>query len=83
MIISVEISYYAFQQDYFEVIGQFISEIEKNNNVKIKTGNMSSIISGEYGSVMNLLQKELKPFLEKYPSVFLLKISNACIAYKP
>jgi len=80
MIISVEISYYAFQQDYFEVVGQFISEIEKNKNVEMKTGDMSSIVSGEYESVLNLLQKEMKPFLEKYPSVFLLKISNACIA---
>lgn len=83
MIISVEISYYAFQQDYFEIIGQFISEIEKNKNIEIKTGDMSSIVSGEFDSVLNLLQKEMKPFLEKYPSVFLLKISNACIACKP
>jgi len=39
MTISVEISYYAFQRDYNEVIDQFISAIEKNENILLEAGN--------------------------------------------
>lgn len=39
---------------------------------------MSSLLTGNYEDVMELLNCQLKPFLEKYPSVFMLKISNAC-----
>jgi len=82
MTISVEISYYAFQRDYNEVIDQFISAIEKNENILLEAGTMSSLITGEYEEVMKLMKNEMKPFLEKYPSVFLLKISNACFTCK-
>lgn len=82
MRIAIEISYYAFQSDYNNVIEKFISAIEKNKNVELETGDMSSTVSGDYEAVMELLHKEMKQFLEKYPSVFLLKISNACPACK-
>jgi hypothetical protein len=41
-------------------------------------GKMSTLITGDYEDVILLLVKTIKPIMEKYPSVFSLKITNAC-----
>jgi hypothetical protein len=38
------------------------------------------MITGEYDDVMNILTNVIKPFMEQHPSVFTLKIANACKA---
>ena len=43
---------------------------------------MNTVISGEYDEVMFLLVQTIKPFVAKYPSVFTLKIANACKSCK-
>ncbi len=78
MEITVEISYYPLKEAYNKPVNEFIDVIAKNKKVIIETGTMSTIISGGYGNVMLLLVETIKPFMEKYPSVFNLKITNAC-----
>jgi uncharacterized protein YqgV (UPF0045/DUF77 family) len=78
MEITAEISYYPLKEVYNKPVKEFLDVITKNNTVIIKTGIMSTIISGRYDDVMLLLVKAIKPFMEKYPSVFTLKIANAC-----
>jgi uncharacterized protein YqgV (UPF0045/DUF77 family) len=78
MLITLEISYYPLQNNYENLVEEFIQEISKNNNIQIITGVMSSLIIGEYEEVMKVLEKSMKEFLEKYPSVFKISLSNSC-----
>jgi uncharacterized protein YqgV (UPF0045/DUF77 family) len=78
MEITVEISYYPLIEKYQQPVEKFINEIGKNKEVVIEAGMMSTLITGKYEEVLNLIQQKLKPLMEKYPSVFSLKISNAC-----
>jgi len=78
MEITVEISYYPLMEHYQTPVDNFIHELAENRNIKVESGIMSSLVTGLYEEVMSLLKQKLKPFMEKYPSVFTLKISNAC-----
>ena len=82
MEITVEISYYVLQEDYNSPVLEFLDEIVENRKVVVETGVMSTVISGEYDEVMLLLVHTIKPFMQKYPSVFSLKVANACKACK-
>lgn len=78
MIITVEISYYPLQDSCNKAIDEFILDLGRIANIQVVTGIMSSTITGEYSIVMNGLVNIIYPYMEKYPSVFNIKISNAC-----
>lgn len=63
---------------YSEAVKDFIRLLKNHKNITLESGTMSSTVYGEYEDVMNLLNQSLKPLMEQYPSVFVLKISNAC-----
>lgn len=77
MIISVGISYYPLSEAYAKVVDDFIGEVAKRN-VTVESGKMSSVITGEYREVMHVLTETIGEFMQKYPSVFTIKISNYC-----
>lgn len=79
MVISIEISYFVLQNDFESPVNEFIAALSTKNNLDIKSGAMSTLISGEFEIVMKALNESIKPLLEKYPSIFDLKISNACL----
>jgi uncharacterized protein YqgV (UPF0045/DUF77 family) len=76
--ITVEIGYYPLMDDYEKAVECFIEKLAENKKISFESGTMSSLLTGNYEDVMELLNQQLKPFLEKYPSVFTLKISSAC-----
>ncbi len=78
MIISVEISYYSLTEDYKNPVREFLDALQANGKIEVEPGTMSSVLTGKYDDVMRLLNENIKIFMEKYPSVFTLKISNAC-----
>jgi uncharacterized protein YqgV (UPF0045/DUF77 family) len=78
MEITVEIGYYPLMKDYEKAVESFLEKLAENKNVNLESGTMSSLLTGSYEDVMELLNRQLKPFLEKYSSVFTLKISSAC-----
>jgi uncharacterized protein YqgV (UPF0045/DUF77 family) len=78
MEITVEIGYYPLMKDYEKAVESFLEKLAGNKKVNLESGTMSSLLTGRYEDVMELLNRQLKPFLEKYPSVFTLKISSAC-----
>ena len=82
MEITVEISYYPLGDNYKKPINEFIELLSKNKSIIIAPGVMSSMITGEYDDVMKILTDIIKPFIEQYPSVFTLKIANACKSSK-
>ncbi|MBN2858310.1 MAG: thiamine-binding protein [Candidatus Delongbacteria bacterium] len=77
MIITAEISYYPLIDNYAAAVKEFLAEIDKSG-IDFEVGTMSTLITGEYDNVMELLAAKIEPMLEKYPSVFTLKISNSC-----
>ena len=82
---TVEISLYKLQEEnskdnYKEIVKEFLNKIN-NKNLEIETNGLSSIIYGDYSDIMELLNNEVKRFLEKYRSVFVLKISRGTLKY--
>jgi uncharacterized protein YqgV (UPF0045/DUF77 family) len=78
MKIQAEISLYPLRQnDLTKPIQQFVESL-KSNDLKVKTGPMSSVISGEASIVFQSLQKAFEQASKKYEVVLTIKISNAC-----
>jgi len=65
------------QNDLTEPIQQFIESL-RNENLNVKTGSMSSVISGDSKIVFQSLQKAFAQAAQKYEVVLTVKISNAC-----
>jgi uncharacterized protein YqgV (UPF0045/DUF77 family) len=78
MKIQAEVSLYPLRQnDLTEPIQQFVESL-KNGNLNVKTGSMSSVISGEESIVFQNLQKAFEQVAQKYDVVMTVKVSNAC-----
>jgi uncharacterized protein YqgV (UPF0045/DUF77 family) len=78
MKVQAEVSLYPLcQNDLNGPIEQFVESL-KNGNLRVKTGSMSSLISGEELIVFQSLQKAFEQAAQKYEVVLAVKISNAC-----
>ena len=78
MKVQAEVSLYPLRQnDLTKPIQQFVESL-KNENLNVKTGSMSSVISGEESIVLQSLQKAFEQAAQKYEVVLTAKISNAC-----
>ena len=82
MEITVEISYYPLDEKFEQPVLDFIELLQKESKVKVEPGHMSTIIAGDYNDVMKLLTESIRPFMEKMPSVFAMRITNACKTFK-
>ena len=77
MYVSVEISYYPLVGRFDVPIKKFLTQISKTS-VEVETGTMSTIVSGDYAEIMQLLTVTMGDLMLEYPSVFTIKISNTC-----
>jgi len=78
MKVQAEVSLYPLRQnDLTEPIQQFVESL-KNGNLNVKTGSMSSVISGDSKIVFQSLQKAFEQAAQKYEVILTTKISNAC-----
>ena len=83
---TVEISLYKLQEEdssgnYKLIVKEFLKSIQ-NKNLEIQTNGLSSLIYGDYSDIIELLNNEVRDFLDKYRSVFVLKISKGPLKYK-
>ena len=83
---TVEISLYKLQEEdsndnYKLIVKKFLKSIQ-NKNLEIETNGLSSLIYGDYSDIIELLNNEVRDFLDKYKSVFVLKISKGTLKYK-
>ena len=83
---TVEISLYKLQEEdsngnYKLIVKEFLKSIQ-NKNLEIQTNGLSSLIYGDYSDIIELLNNEVRDFLDKYRSVFILKISKGTLKYK-
>lgn len=78
MHITVEISYYPLVDQYDQPVFELLDLLKSQPEISIEVGTMSTLLSGEYEVIMDLLNNAMKQLMQKYPSVFNLKIANAC-----
>ena len=83
---TVEISLYKLQEEdssgnYKLIVKEFLKSIQ-NKNLEIETNGLSSLIYGDYSDIIELLNNEVRDFLDNYRSVFVLKISKGTLKYK-
>lgn len=78
MYITVEISYYPLVDGYDQPVFELLELLGKHPQLRVEPGTMSTLIAGEYDAVMLLLSQSMKTLMANYPSVFNLKIANAC-----
>ena len=83
---TVEISLYKLQEEdsndnYKLIVKEFLKSIQ-NKNLEIETNGLSSLIYGDYSDIIELLNNEVRDFLDRYRSVFVLKISKGTLKYK-
>lgn len=77
MLVSIEISYYPLADNFNEAIDEFLNQL-MIDRFEHKIGPMSTIITGDIDDIFQFLSAVFKILMEKYPSVFNLKVSNAC-----
>ena len=78
MIVTAEISYYPMTTSFDQPIDLFLKKLEQEN-IEVKVGTMSTLLTGEYKIVMDILTNSMRELMEDYPSVFTIKISNSCV----
>ena len=79
MIVSLEISLYPFANDYSEDVNAFLKKLHSQTDIQIETNCMSTIITGDYQVVINLVAKEFEAFFNNNKAVFVMKLSNGCV----
>jgi uncharacterized protein YqgV (UPF0045/DUF77 family) len=60
MKLTVEISLYPLQTDYRPIIKDFIKQLNTHSELKIVTNAMSTQVTGDYDTLMSILQKTMK-----------------------
>lgn len=64
--------------NYNQPVLELVELLKKHEDLSIAVGTMSTQIGGNYDVVMPVLNNCMKQLMQKYPSVFNLKIANAC-----
>lgn len=75
MKVTLDISYYPLQEDFIGPIDSFIENLEKKG-IAVEVGKMSTAMVGDYDEIMLALKESMGDFMEQYPSVFNIKITN-------
>lgn len=77
MTVTAEISYYPLSDDYVKPVNDFIEQLA-DDKITVEIGRMSSLITGDYTELMKRLTNAMGELMNNYPSVFNIKLSNAC-----
>lgn len=78
MNITVEISYYPLKDKANEAISIFLQRLKNKKEFDYTIQTMSTLLVGDYNAIMTFLTENMFSIMEEFPSVFVLKISNAC-----
>lgn len=78
MNVTLEISYYPLNNDANQAIKKFIEMLHESKHFQISVQPMSTLIVGKYNDIFPFLTDKIQLIMEKYHSVFVLKLSNTC-----
>jgi uncharacterized protein YqgV (UPF0045/DUF77 family) len=78
MQLAVEISLYPLHQEYVPFIQDFIDRLNTDKALLVETSHTSTLVSGEYGHVMDTMQTEMRATFEQVgQAIFVCKFLNA------
>jgi len=66
---SIEISMYPLEENYREIIKNFIERLNLYPKIRVKTNVMSTQVFGDFDTLMDILAKEVKTTFLAHPSV--------------
>lgn len=73
---SLDISYYPLSENYRAIIIELVDSIKTNHpNLRIESNGLSTQIFGDYEAILLLFHQEIKLYLSKYKSVFIVKLA--------
>lgn len=76
-MITIDISYYSFNQEFIKHVDSFINELKTFSNIEIETNSVSTQIFGEYEKAMNAFNITLKNHFNLFQnSAVVVKILN-------
>ncbi len=74
MKLRVDISLYPLNENFIPPIDDFISRLNRHEDITVWTNDLSTQIFGDYEKVMQVLNEEMKiSFEEKMKMVFVVK----------
>ncbi len=79
MKISVEISLYALKENYKEIVTDFLTTLSSEFGFRTYYTPMSSTLIGDYDTIFEILERDLRPIFDKAKVVFVMKISNSYV----
>lgn len=79
MKISAEISLYPLDNNYIQIILDFIESIKNNQNLEVITNGMSTQIFGEIDEVMSTITKATKELYEQKKAILIMKIGKGTL----
>jgi uncharacterized protein YqgV (UPF0045/DUF77 family) len=72
---SIEISHYAFDEEFVVKVQEFIDALHEEKRIEISTNALSTQVFGDYDIVMDTLKSCMKKHFASYPSgAFVVKI---------
>ena len=78
MKLAIEISLYPLDQNYIPYIQGFIDRLNTYPDLLVKTSHTSTLVSGEYEALMQIIQTEMKTTYEEVgQAIFVCKFLNA------
>ena len=81
---SVEISMYPLDQQYVDLITDFIKRLGTYPHLELETNGMSTQIFGDFDNIMHAISTEMKTaFSKEKKVVFNLKVINSHLQEKP
>ena len=78
MKVQAEISLYPLRQNELTKPIQQVVQVLENNKLQVKTGSMSSFVTGDSQVVFESLREAFEQLAKEYEIVMTAKISNAC-----
>tara|TARA_B100000686_G_C16324098_1_gene729757 strand:+ start:86 stop:343 length:258 start_codon:yes stop_codon:yes gene_type:complete len=81
---TLEISLYPLlvegkKENYKKIIKAFLEEISNNKKIKVETNGLSSMIFADYDDIIQLLNNEVKKYLDNKKSVFIFKLAKGTL----
>lgn len=74
MVLSVELTYYPFKEDYIPAIKQTIAHLNSFEGLKVRTFPTATIIMGPYDTVMDAIKNTVAWCYQQFgKSVFVAK----------
>jgi|JI8StandDraft_2_1071088.scaffolds.fasta_scaffold13528_5 uncharacterized protein YqgV (UPF0045/DUF77 family) len=79
MKISAELSLYPLDNEYIQIVLDFIESLKSNPNLEVITNGMSTQVFGDIDDVMPTITKATKELYEQKKAILVMKIGKGTL----